>query len=548
MIKKQNKRDIRLEKEEFSHALEAVLLGYRWKSFYRIVSTTGIEAIRYGLKKYLYKIEPGFIRLLLEQAEALSGGEYHEIGLRLIDVCEQGAELLKNKQLLGECLFNRAMILSRLGKLHDAIKTYNFANAIFTELSPNLSKDLYIAACQLSIAASYNQMGEWQQSLNGFYRARAIFEEVSNKDIMRSRLTATSKDELVAKCNINIAICYYNVGKLEMARKIHEHALELLKSSPVKRYKYWCNINLGVIYSKLGEYEHALKLLYESRRGFDSERMYPDIANTELLMATIFMKTGNYNQALQLCENARTVFETIKMKENVGNCELTKAKVYKLQDSIDEALQSYKNALNMVASTSTYLTWECEYGIGVCLWMKEDRRGAFINFQRALGHIERLRSNISFELQRRSFMEDKMLLYRDIIFLCLQINNDDAQKLRICPAKAESFKYTERAKSRTFCESLGLTEIKPPKALEEEHQDLLDQEKECLNKIMAFQIRQYQSTDESIFEYGDQLQEIEEKLNKLHDEIESISEESKEYVSLRRGRPLNLEGVKECLR
>lgn len=169
---------------------------------------------------------------------------------------------------------------------------------------------------------------------------------------------------------------------------------------------------------------------------------------------------------------------------------------------------------------------------------------SYICFDEAINDIDRHRRDVSQQELRISLVGSHTDIYNDAINFCINIDKNYLS----CPienALEKAFEYIERAKSRTFIESLGITEFNPPMRLEQEYPHLLDQEKKCLEAIRSIQVRLYQTHDQSRFAFNEQLREYRTQLEKIYDEMENISSE---YVSFRRGNPLKVHEVRECLK
>lgn len=130
-------------------------------------------------------------------------------------------------------------------------------------------------------------------------------------------------------------------------------------------------------------------------------------------------------------------------------------------------------------------------------------------------------------------MWDKTRVYSDMIsFLCLK--KDD-----VC----EAWKYVELAKSRTLLDFMRFVELSAPQNIPE---NLLIKEKELMEsiKICDRLTRKTEKADE-VSTLSQKIIKLQSELNKLYDQIEKIQPE---YVDIRRGKPLPINGINDMLK
>lgn len=107
-----------------------------------------------------------------------------------------------------------------------------------------------------------------------------------------------------------------------------------------------------------------------------------------------------------------------------------------------------------------------------------------------------------------------------------------------------AFTYVERAKSRAFIEELSTTTIYSTEGLPV---DLVREEAVLLDRLRSLQLRDRAAAIEQRYEWGDEIAQVEKKLESLWNTIGSTGTKGSEYVALRKATPLNFEGDKEVL-
>jgi hypothetical protein len=145
---------------------------------------------------------------------------------------------------------------------------------------------------------------------------------------------------------------------------------------------------------------------------------------------------------------------------------------------------------------------------------------------------EGLREQLSDELLRtRFFGQDKMYVFREIVSLFIQLGDS-----------LSALNYAERSRSRTFLDLLAWTELRmlPLLPLAE-----TQREAELHRALRGIALAQRETTAEPLRRaLALQYSVVQEQLEAT---LESIRENSPEYVSLRRAVPMSYEDIRQYL-
>jgi tetratricopeptide repeat protein len=153
--------------------------------------------------------------------------------------------------------------------------------------------------------------------------------------------------------------------------------------------------------------------------------------------------------------------------------------------------------------------------------------------------LERLRRQAGSETSRLHYLEEKVVIYSQIVVLCLLLT-----RLKNMPHyQSEALTYVERAKSRTLIEALGRTvSIVPPTSLPRE---LLQRETRRLDQLHALEMQLRTPLDDTTKQ---QLQRAYTMAQNEIDEIwQDIATVAPEYAALRQGQPITSEDIQQML-
>jgi CHAT domain-containing protein len=300
------------------------------------------------------------------------------------------------------------------------------------------------------------------------------------------------------------------MGRLEDAKVRYEQALEmyeaLLNTDPENAqylsYVAATRNNLGALLRDMGRREDA-KVRYEQ-----ALEMREALLNTDP-------------------ENAQYQSDVATTRNNLGL-------LLSDEGNLSEALDYFSKALNLVSiSGNPDLVFRILWARGTCHEKMDNFNQAYEDYHESIERIELIRSQFSLEEYKLDILRDKAGVYTSMISL-LGVRMNDAGR---------AWEYVGRAKSRTLLDYLRLIELPVPPSIPK---DLQSKEKQLLESI-RMRDRQVRTT-----ERADQAALLSQEITKLLSERDNLYDKivtcAPEYVDLRRGQPLPIDGIIDLLK
>lgn len=207
-----------------------------------------------------------------------------------------------------------------------------------------------------------------------------------------------------------------------------------------------------------------------------------------------------------------------------------------LQDegNFSKALDYHSKALNLVSiSGNPDLVFRIFGARGRCHERMGNLNQAYEDYRESIKRIELIRSQFSLEEYKLDILRDKEGAYSDMISLLCTKKNDAGR----------AWEYVGRAKSRSLLDYLRLIELPVSQGIPK---DIQSKEKELLESI-KIRDRQARTTEkaEQASLLAQEIAKLQSELDKLYDKIEEFAPE---YVDLRRGQPLSIDGMIDLLK
>ena len=242
-----------------------------------------------------------------------------------------------------------------------------------------------------------------------------------------------------------------------------------------------------------------------------------------------------YEQALKMreallntdAENAQYLSYVATTRNNLGI-------LLSDEGNLSEALDYHTKALNLVSpSGNPDLLFKIFGARGRCHEKMENFNQAYEDYRESIERIVLIRSQFSLEEYKLDILRDKEGVYSSMISL-LGVKMNDAGR---------AWEYVGRAKSRTLLDYLRIIELSVPQSIPE---NLRSKEKQLLESI-RIQDRQARATEKA-----DQASLLSQEITKLQSELSTLYDQivdfAPEYVDLRRGQPLPIDGIIDLLK
>lgn len=354
-----------------------------------------------------------------EDAEALTLFDrarelYHQLGA-------------EGERFLPRIEHNRAIILRNLGQFEDAIQ----AGQATWQMLTAMGRRVEAARAQQNLAVTYYVLGRYNDALERLDQVREIFLEGGRqRDAVLTEL-------FISECLLQVRRF---AGVLDKSRQIREQFAELGVRLEVAQ----AMLTEAVAYAGLERYNEALASLAEARRLFEAEGNDVLVASTDLETAAVLYYQNRVEESLEIAQTCTAVFEEHDLPVEKAKALLVAARAALAVNQHDRAHQLVSQALTVGESSDiTSLTYQCHHLLGALARVQRDAQTALAEYDRAIQALERLRGRLMVEF-RADFLEDKQVVYEDVVSLCLDLNQPH-----------QGLEYAERAKSRALLDLLA---------------------------------------------------------------------------------------------
>lgn len=203
-------------------------------------------------------------------------------------------------------------------------------------------------------------------------------------------------------------------------------------------------LNEAAAYAGLRRYDEAMSSLAEARRLFAKEGNCVWMACTDLEMAALLLHQGRFEEGQAIAQDCIGVFRDKGLPVKEAQAHLLAARAAVALNCHDQALRQVTETLAIAESRDIpSLSYQSHHLLGALAVTEGDWQKALVEYDRAIQELERLRGRLMVEF-RADFVEDKQVVYEDMVRLCLDV----AQPLR-------ALDYAERAKSRALLDLLA---------------------------------------------------------------------------------------------
>ncbi len=330
-------------------------------------------------------------------------------------------------------------VLQNLGYSHEQLANYETAQNFqkrALELAIRLGDSTKIALSQHLLANIYWKIGNYEPALRLEKQAEQFFRSSNNL-------------KLQAVALVTEGLILMSLGNLEEAILKQQQALELATRIDDRQDMANIHKNLGLIYraqnrwiEAMEQFQQAIALdeAINSRRGLSYG--YRD-------MGSIYLQQGLTDKALDYFHKALRISQEILDGRNQAHCLYEIGRTHLFLENMAAALDT----LNLAAQQAQALfipevEWRARRLIGQLHYENKNWDKSIESYLDALKIIETMRSQIKVEEYKSGFIDDKLIVYHDLINMYLQMGRQD-----------KAFEIVERAKSRNFIDLLANRDI-----------------------------------------------------------------------------------------
>ncbi|MEW5900400.1 MAG: tetratricopeptide repeat protein, partial [Acidobacteriota bacterium] len=314
----------------------------------------------------------------------------------------QNARELRDQREQARCMLNLAGYYFHSDSFEEALDSYSAALDISRELKDKTME----SSCLKSMGVILMQLGYYERSLDYLLAAYEIDKQSENSPFFYQSLN------ILAEAFHSRGLIFSNRQDLYGARDFFTQVLEAAREIGDKRTEMVAANNLGHLNFDLEKYHAALHYL---------ESAFRLAAGTQDL------------------ESAREI------SNNIGLCWLKLG-------NYETAQKFFFEALNLEGRTSpNRILWETVYHLGESYEKQQAYERALTCYRNSIEAIEYLRSRIPSEEYKSGFGRDKIKVYESLISLLFSLKTSGRSE----DTAREIFEVAERAKARSFLESLG---------------------------------------------------------------------------------------------
>jgi CHAT domain-containing protein len=374
--------------------------------------------------------------LLLAKLTVNLGSIHRRLGednqaLALYDkACELYQQLGNNKDArsaLARVEQNRIVVLRHVGRFDESIAASQRAFAMLYASG----QPMEAVRAQQNLAATYFVIGRYNEGL-------ALLDEAREAFLADGR----QRDAILIELITNDCLLQLRrfTDVLASCQRVHTLFTELGTRFEVGQ----SSLNEAVAYAGLERFEEALAALAEARQIFGDEGNEVWMASTDLETAVILHHQGQYQASFETALRCADTFAAHQLPVEEAQSFLTAA-----QAAIRLGRQATaQHLITTVLATDEAkdlpaLAYQSNYLLGTLAYQQGDLPQARHHYDAARRQLEQLRGRLMIEF-RADFLEDKQVVYEDLVEVCLEMNEAEASLL-----------YAERAKSRALLELLA---------------------------------------------------------------------------------------------
>jgi CHAT domain-containing protein/Tfp pilus assembly protein PilF len=348
---------------------------------------------------------------------------FNDEGLRI-------AKELNHKIEQGRFLNNIGIFYWILGDYSKAIRFYK--DAIYIAEQEKSEEDEVI--CLNNVGTIYLEIGSYDKAREYLLRALSINQKLGNSLYISKNLNN------LGVTYRRIAITSRNDADLNKALDYYKECLKITKEKEDAKTEILALNNIGSVYSGQQRYEDAFKY---------------------------------FNEGLKKAEEAQDFEKMGTILTNIGIVN------YNLEN-YDESLKYYEKAINLALGKDQIL-WETYMESARAYEKQNQLMKALENYKASIISIENIRSSIDLEDLRAKYLgTDKRIdAYHYLINLLVTYPQSHPEK----EYRLEAYNYLEKAKARSFLDSLVLSRIDINQGIDPK---LLSREKELMNDHSKF--------------------------------------------------------------
>ncbi len=342
-------------------------------------------------------------------------------------------------QDLAVVIRNIAVCYISLNQFAKALQSYREARTFCEQHN----MPLLVAEADYNIAYLFYLRGEYTRAIELFEAARQQSERLQDGYHR-------------ALCDLDQAEMYLELNLIEEGAELAQRAFLSFAELRMGYEAAKALVFLAIAGSHQGRTDEAMALFRDARRRFvrEQNRIWP--ALIDLYRALVLFEAGRYREARRLCGDALHFFARTSLTNKAVLCELLLTRLELQRGRPRLARKLCLSALGKLKRLETpTLRYQALFVLGQIEESMGRRQRALRSYEQAHKGLENLRSRLSGEELKISFLKDKLALYESLV--CLKLSR------RPGPRDFETaVAYIESAKSRTLADLIAFRALAMP--------------------------------------------------------------------------------------
>lgn len=460
-----------------------------------------------------------------------SSGDYPEAS-RILENAIDLARSIKSKELELKCLRILGVTYLYASDYQNLRKRTEEALTIARLINHKTSE----GRCLNNLGIYFEKIGNYSRALDCDSEALTIFRELN-------------RPKEISNCLNNLGVCYQSLGNYDKSLEYLQQSYEIDKEigDQINLSRTLNNIGenyrlKGLISHREEDFNHALDYFTKSLETATNIEFTSSQVHALNNIGSIYTDMRKYGEALTYFHSALELANETNDIESQGMVLNNIGIVYHNQGNYGNSSEYFQKAIDLAMGIKHgKILWEAFFEMGRNFSKQGEYFKALERYKSSIRVIEDIRSNIVLEELKTSFFgTDKRLeAYHGLINLLVFLNENDPQK----GYDREAFNYLERAKARSFLDSLELSRIDIKLGLDVQ---LQNREKELMKNISNIYTR---LLDNGISQ--EDKENIEASLSQYEDELETLKREirsnSPAYANLKYPEIITLEETQKKL-
>lgn len=462
---------------------------------------------------------------------------------------------------------NLGNVLYRQDRFEEALEHYQRSEKVLRRLGDPQD----VAAALSNIAVCHISLNDFQKALYAYQKARSycqthnlpLFGAQADYNIaylyyLRGEYTRAIEQYEVARkqaeqlsdpyhktlCDLDQAEMYLELNLADQGGQLARRAVKSFEKLKMGYEAAKALAFLAIASSQQGEISHALQLFSLARSRFvrEKNRVWP--ALIDLYQALVLYQDERYGPAQKLCQSALRFFLKTSLTTKAVLCELLLARLRLQAGDPSAARKRTRSALHRLDRVdSLTLRYHASFVRGQVEEALGHPERAFEAYEEGHAALESLRSSLSGEELKISFLKDKLAVYEGLVWL-----STAGRPLRSDFQTA--FAYIEFAKSRSLADLIAFrSHTLPGRSTEgnsvvDRVHHLREQLTRCYRQLDALEMSQQSDT-------GDRLRRLREQTVRTEkDLIDALGEAratEREFTSLQNAGTIPLDTICSAL-